>query len=175
MMGLFGEPLVQAMFKVMSPLGGGLHVLPLNVIRLQYGFPPIGNNLKEVYCYGDYTVYPDVPELIPTHNLPHNHRDIGPVIWSPDLDLPTWWDELPEDRPLVYINLGSSGNAALLEPIVLALADLPVTIVAATAGRTSLEHYPDNVYLADFLPGAVRRARLYSMGERAHSGRCQLR
>jgi len=38
---------------------------------------------------------------------------------------------LPEDRPLVYVSLGSSGQQGLLGEILRALAPLPVTDVAA--------------------------------------------
>ena len=60
------------------------------------------------------------------------------------------------------MTLGSSGRAGLLSAVLEALADLPVTVVAATLGRGPSEHPPRNAWLADFLPGqdAAGLARL---------------
>jgi UDP:flavonoid glycosyltransferase YjiC (YdhE family) len=62
----------------------------------------------------------------------------------------------------VYVTLGSSGRSDLLAPTLAALSDMPLAVIAATAGRVQLDSVPSNVYLADFLPGeeAARRASL---------------
>jgi UDP:flavonoid glycosyltransferase YjiC (YdhE family) len=69
---------------------------------------------------------------------------------------------VPEDRPVVYVNLGSSGAEGLLAAVLEALADLPVVVLAATAGGSRLASVPDNVFVADYLPGdrCVARAAL---------------
>lgn len=159
LMDLVGEPLVQTLFGLMRPLGGTLHSLPLNVVCARHGLPMLGTDPKQVYTYGDYTLYPDTPALIPTRKLPFNHLYIGPILWSPNVAQPQWWDEVPGDRPAIYVNLGSSGNASLLEEIVRTLAELPVTVLAATAGRCQIDNAPQNVYVADFLPGDAAAAR----------------
>lgn len=110
-------------------------------------------------AYGDYTLYADVPELVPTYNLPANHRYLGPVLWSPDVKPPTWWHSLPTDRPIIYATLGSSGGKNLLQVVLNALADLPVTVIAATAGRNHLKNVPANAFVADYLPGEAAAAR----------------
>jgi len=104
-------------------------------------------------------LYADVPELIPTFGLPKNHRYIGPVLWSPVVDLPEWWDDLPNDRPLVYATLGSSGQSELLPRVLEALAELPVVTLASTAERISLAGLPDNAFVAEYLPGERVAAR----------------
>lgn len=60
------------------------------------------------------------------------------------------------------MTLGSSGAAHLLPAILEGLASLPVTVLVATAGRTSMGALPANAYAAEFLPGsaAARRAAL---------------
>ena len=94
--------------------------------------------------------------MIPTRgDCPPSHRYIGPVIWSPDMPLPDWWDSLSKDRPCVYVTLGSSGRSDLLPGVVEALGQLPLTAMVATAGRTQLEHVPDNVHVAE-LPARSR-------------------
>lgn len=40
-----------------------------------------------------------------------------------------------------------------------ALAELPVTVIAATAGRSDLKTVPANAFVADYLPGEAAAAR----------------
>jgi UDP:flavonoid glycosyltransferase YjiC (YdhE family) len=118
--------------------------------------------LRTVYSWGDYTLYADVPELVPTRKLPPNHRHIGPPCWSTSTPLPGWWDDLPPDRPVVLLTLGSSGRADLLPMALSALSGLPITVIAATAGKIDLADVPGNAFVADYLPldRAVQRSRL---------------
>ncbi|WP_229208114.1 glycosyltransferase [Duganella sp. Root198D2] len=155
-------PLANALFKLARPLAFALHTIPLNKVRRRHGLPSLGWDLNRVYTDADYTLYADVPELFPPHDLPANHAFIGPVLWSPPLPLPNWWDQLPAGRPLVYVTVGSSGHGALLPGVLRALAGLPLTVLAATVGMVKLDAVPDNARVADFLPGeeAARRAAL---------------
>jgi UDP:flavonoid glycosyltransferase YjiC (YdhE family) len=150
---IFGVKLGQVLFDMARPLAFAFHSIPLNTLRKEYGLPSLGFNLKRVYTDGDYTAYADVPEISPTFNLPDNHTYIGPLVWSPSIAMPPWWDTIPKNRPVIYVTLGSSGQSDLLGVILRALQDLPVTLVAATAGRARIEHVPDNTYLADHVPG----------------------
>jgi UDP:flavonoid glycosyltransferase YjiC (YdhE family) len=81
------------------------------------------------------------------------------VLWSYPAPLPDWWNDLPTDRPLVYVTLGSSGDAGLLPAVLAALGDLPLTVLANTAGRICVSNPPPNCRLADFLPGAEASGR----------------
>jgi UDP:flavonoid glycosyltransferase YjiC (YdhE family) len=147
---------------MVAPFSFAAHVAPLNLARLKYGLPPIDWDIKQVYSFGDYTLYPDIPELIPTTQLPSHHHFIGPILWSPVTPSPDWWEQLPEDKPLVYVNLGSSGQRKLLPIVLTALSQLPVTVMAATASEMQLGEVPANAYVSKYLPGteAARRSRL---------------
>ena len=149
-------------FALVRPIAFAYHSLPLNRARREYGLPLLGFDLVTVYSDGDYVLYVDVPEMVPIMNLPDHHRYLGPVLWSPAIARPDWWEQVPRDRPVIYVNLGSSGQARLLPVILDALSSLPVTIVAATAGLTQLDRVPANALVADYLPGdeAVKRADL---------------
>jgi UDP:flavonoid glycosyltransferase YjiC (YdhE family) len=156
------SPIAQLAVSLAAPLGFAAHIAPLNLVRLKYGLPPIDWDIKQVYCFGDYTLYPDVPQLVPTKTLPPTHHYIGPVLWSPQTQLPDWWHHLPDARPIIYLNLGSSGQHQLLAVVLAALGQLPVTVMAATAADIQLESVPANVYLSKYLPGkeAAQRAQL---------------
>jgi UDP:flavonoid glycosyltransferase YjiC (YdhE family) len=81
-------------------------------------------------------------------------------LWSPEIQPPDWWEALPEDRSIVYVALGSSGENVRALPVILqGLADLPVTVIAATAGQPLGSAPPKNAWVTDFLPGVAAAAR----------------
>lgn len=154
--------LADALFKLVRPLAFATHTLPLNRVRRRHGLPALGWDLNRVYTDADYTLYADVPQLFQAHGMPQQHAFIGPVLWSPPLPLPDWWAQLPAGQPLLYLTLGSSGQGALLPAVLQALAGLPLTVVAATAGKVAHGAVPANARVADYLPGeeVARRAAL---------------
>lgn len=157
-----GVGAAQALFTATRAAAFALHTIPLNKVRRAHGLPSLGWNLPRLYTWADYTLYADVPELIQTRDLPQTHQYLGPILWSPDIATPQWWSELPVDRPVIYVTLGSSGRSDLLPAIVEALARMPVTAILATAGRFEFERVPDNIFVAPYLPGdqSVKRAKL---------------
>jgi UDP:flavonoid glycosyltransferase YjiC (YdhE family) len=160
---LVGRGVGGLLFSLVRPLAFSRYAAPINRLRLEYGLPSLGG-LRSVYTHGDFTAYADVPEMLPLPGLPDHHRFIGPVHWSPRTELPPWWDSLPASRPIVYVNLGSSGRASLLPAILESLAAVDVTVIAATAGGTAALPNPlqGGGFLSDFLPGdlACQRAAL---------------
>jgi UDP:flavonoid glycosyltransferase YjiC (YdhE family) len=149
----------QALFDLVRPFAFALHARPLNQVRRKYGLAPLGNNLGKTYTWADYTLYADIPEVVKTQHLPGNHRFLGPILWSTQTPLPEWWDNLPQDKPIVFVTLGSSGRADLLPMVMKALSGFPVTVIAATAGNVALKSLPPNVYISDYLPIDVASAR----------------
>lgn len=111
---LFGVRLVKLLYRLERPLLFALQCMPLNWVRRRHGLSSLGWNLCRIFTDGDHTLYADVPELMPTYDLPANHEYLGPVLWSPAGKPPTWWDSLPTDRPIVYATLGTSGGRNLL-------------------------------------------------------------
>lgn len=157
-----GVGLAQRLFDLARPLAFALHAGPMNRLRKRHGLEPLPADLRHAYTEADRVLYADVPELVPMHGLPGNHRFLGHIGWSPRMQLPDWWETLPADRPVVYVNLGSSGQSGRLPDILSALADLPVNVVAASAGHALEGRVPDNARVSPYLPGdqAVARAVL---------------
>jgi len=157
---IFGYDLINSAYKLLFPFGSAIHTFPMNVVRMKYGLRPVEPSIKVMYCEADYTAFADIPEITPTIDAPDTHVYLGPVLWSPSVPEPEWWNDLPSDKPIVYVNLGSSGEPRLLQDVLTALAPLPVTVMAATTKASKLTNVPENVYLADFIAGdeAVRRA-----------------
>ncbi len=158
---LLGERLAARYFPRALPAVCARFVKPFNRVRQQFGLLPVGS-LQEMLTWGDFTLYPDAAELIPLKNYPGTHMFLGPIRWSPDVPLPAWWHMLEASRPLIYLNMGSSGNVKLLPIILNGLKDLPVTVIAATAGRWDAARHQARIYTAEMIPGdlAARRSVL---------------
>ena len=160
--GILPLPLADVLFQMARPVAFALHCRPLNRVRRSHGLSSLGSDLRRVYTDADHVLYADVPELYPGATLPAHHHFIGPLVWSPPVPAPDWWGTIPSDRPIVYLTLGSSGQARLLPEILRSLAALDITVIAATAGGKRPDAIPANAFVAQYLPGeeAARRARL---------------
>jgi UDP:flavonoid glycosyltransferase YjiC (YdhE family) len=155
---LLGERLAARYFPKALPRVFDHFAAPVNRLRRSHGLPEIGS-LPQVLCHGDLTLHPDPPALVPTRDAPARHLHLGPVLWSPAIDRPPWWNRLDPRRPTVYVTLGSSGRAELLPAAVAAVADLGAQALVATADRARLADVPDGVFVADYLPGDQAAAR----------------
>ena len=149
---IFGVGICRFFFKVFQPVIFKYHAAAFNFLRKAYGLDPL-RDLKEVYTYGDWTLYLDLPVLAPTLNIPDNHLYLGPILWSPNIPLPEWWNGIPEDRHVLYVTLGSSGDIRFMNTILDTLGEMPVTALVASAGRFEPAHLPDNIFAEKYLPG----------------------
>lgn len=152
-------PVAEVIFKLAQGFVFPLHCRPMNRLRMENGLPALGDDLRRVYTDADMTLYADRESLFPTSGRPESHQYIGPLLWSPDVPLPPWWEDLPTEKPVVFVSLGSSGDPSILSRVLQALAPLEVTVVAATAGASLLLPAPSNARLADYLPGAEAAKR----------------
>lgn len=150
-----GSTLAKPLVRVGAPIAFARHAAAFAALRRAYGLPAIGHSLRGMYTHGTFTLFPDLPELIPTRGLSPNQRYIGPIAWEPALPLPTWWNALPrrQESPLVYVTVGSTGDARMLDAIIHGLRDLDVTVVIATAGKTAAAVQDSRTFIAPFVPG----------------------
>lgn len=148
---LLGEKIAAEHFPKALPFVMRHFAEPLNALRRREGFAPYPG-LLELLVAGDLTLYPDAPGMIQTRDLPPSHHFLGPVLWSADVPVPRWSEQL-DGRPCIYLTLGSSGRLDILPRLVRAVARLPVNVMVSTAGRMSLPGMPGNVFVAEFLPG----------------------
>lgn len=157
----FGVRLGQGLFNLLRPIVFAHHATALNRIRRDYGLPAIRYDLSSSFTDGDKTLYADLPELVPTFKRPSHHHYLGPILWSYD-SAPDWWDDVPKDRPLAYVSLGSSGKGELLPGVLTMLARLGVNAMVSTAGHPTPASVPGQVWVGEYLPGleAARRANI---------------
>jgi UDP:flavonoid glycosyltransferase YjiC (YdhE family) len=170
---LIGVPLSNLLFQLVHPLAFALHTIPINTVLRKYRLPETGPDIRRYFSHGDFSAYPNDADLFPLREpLPPERAFIGPLLWSPQVPKPAWWDRLPRNRPVVYVSLGSTGEPGLLDAVFRVLGDLPVSVIAATAARGNPSDVPGNVYLAEFVPGmeAARRSQFVICNGGAMSG-----
>jgi UDP:flavonoid glycosyltransferase YjiC (YdhE family) len=134
---------------------------PFDQVRYEYGLSPC-NDYRMIATNADCVLYPNLPVLAPTANLPSNHCYLGPLLWSMELDYPSWWNQLPEDRPVIYVTMGSTGRVGVIDTLIETLQALPVTVMLSTSARVGDKQYPPNFFVSDYLPGieACKRSDL---------------
>lgn len=154
----FGPRLGQALFSLMKPVVFAHHAWAVNRVRREYGLPAVGYSLPQIFTDADHVVYADLPELVPTFRLPRHHHYIGPVVWSAGAR-PPWWDTVPENRPIAYVTLGSSGRNELLPNVLEALDGLGISAMVSTAGRGSPPIIPRRVWISEYVPGVQAAAK----------------
>jgi UDP:flavonoid glycosyltransferase YjiC (YdhE family) len=163
MVKLLGVKLAQRVFNLARPMAFALHCLPMRKIRREFRVP--GPSLKwefdlrRLYTEGDWTLYADIPQLAPLHEMPQNHVYLGPIPWSPDMPMPAWWHELDDSRPILYATPGSTGRRGMLATVLEALAPLDLTVMAASAGQELAGPAPANARVERYLPGLEAAAR----------------
>jgi UDP:flavonoid glycosyltransferase YjiC (YdhE family) len=168
---LIGDKIADRAFPFAMPMLFRYFAAPTNELRRKYGLPEVGD-LLDVVNWGDRVLFPDDPSLTPlTHQASHE-KFIGPVLWSPQVPLPEYWDELGRDRPMIYATLGSSGTITAAPPVLEALGGMDVDVVFSTAARFTPKNPPSNVHVVDMIPGdiAARKASLVVCNGGASTG-----
>jgi UDP:flavonoid glycosyltransferase YjiC (YdhE family) len=105
------------------------------------------------FCDGDITAYSDPEELFSDYTSTlDSELFLGPVGWSPTIPLP----ELPiDERPLIYVSLGSSGKGTNLNDIVTSLIKSNFRVIVSTGFGKPLPLDDGSIVQAPFLNGAA--------------------
>lgn len=109
-------------------------------VRSDFDLPPSDEFLLD-YTLARSPVYLQgtIPAFeYPRRDLPANVHCVGVLLpeAAGSHELPTWWDELDQDRPVVLVTQGTVAvePGQLLEPALTGLADLDVLVVATSGG-----------------------------------------
>jgi MGT family glycosyltransferase len=132
--------------------------------RAELGLPPsrsffLDAGLREATVYIQGTI-PDFE--YPRSDLPATVRFVGALLPTTPggADLPAWWDELDDDRPVVLVTQGTVkvDPEMLLHPAIEALRDQDVLVVATTGGLDPApilaRHGAENARVERFIPFA---------------------
>jgi UDP:flavonoid glycosyltransferase YjiC (YdhE family) len=158
-------------------------VSALNQVLADYGLPPVSRT-EELFV-GDLTLVVGTPETDP---LPEEAgvTYIGPVVWQKQgADLPDWWDELDDGKPLIWVYSGNPrylpvrspvDSAVVVQACIEALADEPVQVVLTTGHHALPRKFlplPHNFRYAPFVPGMDMARRSDLLIHHGGYGSCQ--
>jgi len=149
------------MYRSLFAVGSTVYNAPLNLVRLRYGLPPLPPDIRHAFFDADHVLLADAPGFPAVPNPPSNAIHLGPILWTPNIDVPSWWNAVPATGPTIYVNLGSSGEPGLLPQIADGLTGLGANVMIATTGTQPIAPR-DGFFITDFLPGdaALRRSSL---------------
>ncbi|MFC1890733.1 nucleotide disphospho-sugar-binding domain-containing protein, partial [Thermodesulfobacteriota bacterium] len=103
---------------------------------------------------GDMTFLADIPEYGATKNLPDHYKYVGPIVWEPVLEDPSWLSTLDRGRPTFYFTMGSTGSSKFFDEAVKIFGDSQYQILITSGGLPrNVGTLPDNCYIEDFAPG----------------------
>lgn len=129
-------------FDLLRPLFFRSYAKGFDRLLKKWGRPSFGSDVRNIYCAGDRTLYPDLPDLIPTKELPSTHRFMGPVEWSPVVPISDVLSQPAQDKKTVYIAMGTSGNTRALPAILEGLSGRPLRVLVAAGPQTDIKN-PD--------------------------------
>ncbi|MBK8576341.1 MAG: glycosyl transferase family 1 [Elusimicrobia bacterium] len=130
----------QKVFDLTRPLYFRAYAKGFNALLKKWGQPSLRRDLRDVYCAGTRTLYPDLRELVPMKKLPSSHRFLGPVCWSPPTDFPKELAVPSPGKKTVYVAMGSSGRADAIPAILEGLAHRSLRVVLATGSSAPLRN-----------------------------------
>jgi len=145
--------------------GTDLFMPPLQRLAMRYKMVPLSRSFRRHglkpkrtlwdMLVGDYNLILVTELFSPTKALPANFRQVGPIVWSPDLPLPAWTKTLHRSQPIIYVPLGSTAQPALFRLNLGILAQTGYQIVMTTGGQISLtaNEIPRNFRVEKYLPG----------------------
>lgn len=154
--GMLGQTLGMAILKQVVPIVSARifkqNVQIYNELLAEHGLPPHADILR-LFEGSVATYLTDAPEWCKTRaHLPSRIRVAGPLYWS--APAPEGWEEdLPHDKPWLYVSAGSSANPDVFPALFQELRDLPFRVLMTTAGLELPKRIPDNFTIRDFLPG----------------------
>ncbi len=156
------QPLAEAAFRLLIPAALRWHATPMDELLAAHGLEPLGKDIRRTFTEADATLYADIPALFPETPETPQRRFLGPVVWEPPMEPPSWWRSLPDNKPMAYVTLGSSGDPQLLGAITGWLTAMGYVVILATAGRAQVYGDDETVFVADYVPGyaACERADL---------------
>ncbi len=129
----------------------------LDRLRAQLGLDGV-RSFEGLYTRADVLLYLTSPPFdYERRHWPANVHPIGPGLWAPPGEAPTWLAELPRPRTLVSVSTELQEDGAIVETALRALADEPGSVIVTTAAldpeRFSAPH--ERVRITRFLPHAA--------------------
>jgi UDP:flavonoid glycosyltransferase YjiC (YdhE family) len=104
----------------------------------------------------DITLLADIPEYFPTRNLPKNYHYIGPLTWKSNIPTPSWWPPKKNNKPLIYITMGTTGIRDLFHKVYELFKTLEMTAIITTGAQVEdIKTIDEKIYVEPFIDGDI--------------------
>jgi MGT family glycosyltransferase len=125
----------------------------LDAVRAELGTPPVGR-IERAMLRAPLMLYMTAePFEYPRSDWPGSVRLVGPGIWDPPADPPSWLDDLEKPLVLVTCSTEYQNDGKLIRTALEALAGEDVEVVATSGGvDPSSFSLPPNGRIVKFLP-----------------------
>jgi len=128
-----------------------LYVRPFNAAAEARGLAPFGD-LFDVIASPDLNLVCDLEEFMPITGAPRHFKEIGPIIWEPNVASPEWLRTIDPGRPTVYFTMGSTGFAHYYRVLKEAFEGTDFQVLVTTGGVTDPGELPANFSVAKLAP-----------------------
>ena len=98
----------------------------INTLAKKYRLTEFRNFIE--ILEGDYTLLADIPQWVGLKQLRPNVRHIGPLPYRSRSQIPAALARIPQDRPLVFFAMGSSGKPQLIRMIIEGFRGRPYSV-----------------------------------------------
>jgi UDP:flavonoid glycosyltransferase YjiC (YdhE family) len=125
-----------AVFRRIYPVAFAIHALPFQRACRFYGVTPPGLDIRDVYTASDATAFADVGAFYEAPGDGRKETFIGPLAWEPPGLSPL--PAVADGPPVVFVSVGSSGNASDWPRLVHVLRRVPARYILAVGVRGRL-------------------------------------
>ena len=147
------------LFRKFSGLVFKIHSTPMERLRAKFGLPGFEFDIRRCYSDADVRLFANFSSLFPEIQASPKALFIGPITWFPEVDFSAGF--IDNEDSLIYVTMGSSGDARLLDQLIPVLEEFGLPVYVSTAGKP-YKSRSRTVKVFDFLPGNLvcEKARL---------------
>ena len=152
---IVGKRILNWLRPIIEPHVFRAYARPFNRVRREYGLPEL-RDIRDCMCAADEVLLPDVPQLFPVKELPEGVHVVGPILWEPPGPVPDWLPNLPSDRKIVYVTMGSTGQHNRISGIASALLDRGYRVICTASDEGA--HVRDRheaLHVVSYAPGTA--------------------
>jgi UDP:flavonoid glycosyltransferase YjiC (YdhE family) len=117
-----------------------------NRFRRAHGLAARGN-IFDVMASPYLTLLADLPEFVPSRDLPAQFHYIGPILWEPEVPEPDWLGDVAADVPTVYLTMGSTGQPEVFVRVLRDLAEAGLQVMVTTCDQISSDDLPPGCFV----------------------------
>ena len=132
-----GVPFFRSLMKFITPVVFLIQGQALNGARQYFGLSKFEHCL-DGWTFADHLLFYDTPDLVPLSDVSKSlkYDFIGPVHWNPKTDHTDILDRIADDKKIVYVAMGSSGNTQVIQRIIEHVLSLSYVVIVGTSNKT---------------------------------------